>query len=97
MTTSLRAPLLILLGVLTLAGPAAAEDPADAMRRDDCARARAAGKVCELSMEAIGVEGDRPSGDGTGIVIAQWGKHRSLIRLRADFIVEILKTANDID
>ena len=56
-----------------------------------------AGKTCVLSIEDEKVEGGRPSrGRDQRSVVNQFGKHNSLIRIRRDFIPEIVKTAEDL-
>ncbi len=68
------------------------------MKNDDCARARKANKPCVINMgEGETIDGTNPGAGGTGIGIIQFGKAASLIRIRKDFITEILKSAEDID
>ena len=64
--------------------------------RARCAAAKAEGRMCQIDIEGVTVESDRPSGDGEQIMIAQWTQHESLIRIRFDFIAEILKSADDL-
>jgi len=67
------------------------------MATDDCARARAQNKVCVIKMDkAEDITGTSPTAGGTGVGILQYAKASSLVRIRKDFIVEILKTAEDI-
>ena len=66
------------------------------MKSDDCARARAMKKTCVLSIDPEAVDGKTPTITETTITIPQTGKSGSLIRIRRDFIVEILKTAEDL-
>jgi hypothetical protein len=90
----------LLVASLLIAGPASAlaDAPADIkkMNTDDCAKARAAGKTCVISIEGIDVEGITGKGQGERIGVLGFDKHESLIRLRRDFIPEILKTAEDL-
>jgi len=66
------------------------------MATDDCARARKQNKTCVLSIEHEIIDGDHPKGDLPAIVIPIDTKLGSLIRIRRDFIVAILKSAEDI-
>ena len=67
------------------------------MATDDCARARRMNKTCVIQMDkAEDITGNAPTAGGSAISIRQWATHASLIRIRKDFIVEILKTAEDI-
>jgi len=90
----------LLLGVT---GSALADTPAktkDAtkMASDDCARARKQNKTCVLDMgKGDDIEGNSPTAGGSAIGIIQFTKAESLIRIRRDFIVEILKSAEDLD
>jgi hypothetical protein len=71
---------------------------ASKMANDDCARARKANKTCVIDMgKGDDIEGNSPTAGGSAIGIIQFGKAESLIRVRKDFIVEILKSAEDID
>lgn len=93
--------ILIAAALLGLAVPATA-DPArtpdaPAMHTDDCAKARKQNKPCVLDMgkgEQLDGNGVTPTGSATSIL--DFGKAGSLIRIRRDFIVEILKTADDL-
>jgi hypothetical protein len=85
--------------VLTLAVSPAAADPTPDVQKmvsDDCARARKQNKTCVLSIEDELIEGDKPTAGETTILVSQFVTHSSLIRLRRDFIPEILKTAEDL-
>jgi hypothetical protein len=77
------------------ANPSRAAD-ASKMATDDCARARKAGKDCVLSMDAHEVGGDTPRSTGLSVVVLNPTKQPSLIRVRRDFIPEILKSAEDL-
>ena len=90
---TLLAALLALVPVAAFAGT-----PADVkkMTTDDCARARAANKTCVINIEGIDVEGLKVGGNGERITISEFARAGSLIRLRRDFIPEILKSAEDL-
>ena len=87
-----------LLAILVLSTAAAADVAPDVrkMAADDCARARKLNKTCVLSIESEQVEGDRPGAGESTVVVNPFGDHASLIRLRRDFIPEILKSAEDL-
>jgi hypothetical protein len=90
--------LIVLLAVpaTALADPTPTADVSK-MSSDDCARARKAGKTCVLTIEDETIEGQGAGGDGTTITPITFGDMASLIRIRRDFIPEILKSAEDID
>lgn len=85
------------LALAAAAAPASAEpnDPAR-MVADDCARARRAGKTCVLDVAAEDVGGSAPTADDIHIRVATPRQQLSLIRLRRDFLPEIVKTAEDL-
>ena len=89
----------IFLAMLFLGGVAYADTvDVNKMKTDDCARARKQNKTCVIDMgKGEEVEGGVKKPEGSGVGILQFGKAESLIRIRRDFIVEILKTAEDID
>ena len=66
------------------------------MKTDDCARARKQNKTCVIDMGTETLEGTAGKGDGERIDIIGFGKSASLIRIRRDFITEILKSAEDL-
>jgi hypothetical protein len=93
----------LLIAFALLAAPATVlADPgktadAHAMHTDDCARARAQHKTCVLDMgQGDDIEGNAPTAGGAAIGIIKFAKSSSLVRIRRDFIVEILKSAEDI-
>lgn len=90
----------ILLAVIVALVPAVAladaQPDVKKMNTDDCARARAAGKTCVINIEGIDVEGTKVGGNGERITIPDIGRSGSLIRIRRDFIPEILKSAEDL-
>jgi hypothetical protein len=78
------------------ARPATGASDVTRMVTDDCARARKAGKTCVLEVAAEDVGGVAPTADQIGVAILRFGTGASLIRVRLDFIPEILKTAEDL-
>ncbi|MCX5741760.1 MAG: hypothetical protein NT062_04575 [Proteobacteria bacterium] len=78
--------LLLAVSVLgLLAGTALADDkPAKAAKV----------KVYDFSADSI--EGDLVKPDGVGVDARDFAKHSSLIRIRKDFIPEIIKSAEDL-
>jgi len=100
-----RAPALALLTALVappvLADPAPAPSPerrpaATRAEASECARARKAGKPCQLTIEPEQVGGDRPVPDGTDLRLRRFEPMGSMIRLRMEFIDQIVKTADDL-
>jgi hypothetical protein len=77
------------------AAPAPAAD-ATRLVTDDCARARKAGKTCELTLSAEEVGGQAPGPDDIALRLLRFGQAGSLIRVRYDFIPEIVKAAEDL-
>jgi hypothetical protein len=96
----MRAFGLATLAILTALASAAAADPRPAVppsdARGDCARARKAGKTCELTIEAEDVGGARPDPGGVRIAGRRFEPAGSLLRLRRDFIDAIVKAADDL-
>ncbi|HEY5945713.1 MAG TPA: hypothetical protein VIV40_09490 [Kofleriaceae bacterium] len=88
----------IVIAALVLVPALALADTPDAqkMNTDDCARARKQNKTCVLDMGTETLEGTVGKGDGEKVDILTFGKLPSLIRIRRDFIVEILKSAEDL-
>jgi hypothetical protein len=66
------------------------------MKTDDCAKARKAGRQCVLDMGAEDVHGTTPSKDGIDTSVVTFKELGSLIRIRRDFIAEIIKSADDL-
>ena len=64
--------------------------------KDDCARARAAGRPCELTIESETIDGSAPSSDGSRLSVLGRIRHSSLLRIRRDFLPEIIKSAEDL-
>ncbi len=85
---------LVTLGFFLFSSSALAQS-AEETAQGDCARARALGKPCVLTLGAEEVEGGvlRPEGDV--LSPRRFVSAASLIHLRRDFIPEILKSAQD--
>jgi len=88
--------LLVVLPATAMAQPAKPVD-VEKMTTDDCAKAHKAGKTCVLTIEDEDVTGSTPTYSDTNVVVDTFGGHDSLIKIRRDFIPEILRTAEDID
>lgn len=94
MRTLLASVLLLGLSAVALA------DTVDVktMATDDCAKARKAGKTCVLSItDDDDIVGKVPTYDDPSTGFLQFGDHDSLVKVRRDFIPEILRTAEDIE
>jgi uncharacterized protein (UPF0371 family) len=90
---------LVILATL-LAPVLASADPgktAEQKHSDDCAAARKANRTCVLDMGKEELTGDKPIATGVSVGVITTGKEPSLIHLRRDFIVEIIKSSEDID
>jgi hypothetical protein len=88
-----------LLVLILLTTPAVADSKAksaEAMHADDCAKARKANKTCVLTIEDEKVTGSTPTANGIGVAVIGAVQHASLVKPRQDFIVEILKSADDL-
>ena len=102
MRIKLAALLMVSMSTLAIADTAkptpaaAAPKTASQIVTDDCARARKLGKDCIINIENEKIEGGTPSATGTSIEVIKYGNTGSLIRLRRDFIPEIVKTAEDL-
>jgi hypothetical protein len=86
--------ILVSLASAAAADPRPAAPPSDA--RGDCARARKAGKTCELTIEAEDVGGSKPDPGGSDIRTRRFEPAGSLLRIRRDFIDAIVKAADDL-
>jgi len=101
-----RVPTLALLaGIAALPGGRALADPvprAPAQRTPprpelgDCARARLAGRPCQLTIEPEQVGGDRPVPDGADLRLRRFEPAGSMLRLRREFVAQIVKSADDL-
>ncbi|HET9624076.1 MAG TPA: hypothetical protein VFP84_22040 [Kofleriaceae bacterium] len=88
-------PIALPIAALLLLAPLrAAADPGPA--QDDCARARKAGKPCVLDVAGEDVTGDAPTATGTTVHAATFDPRISLIRVRREFLREIVKSADDL-
>jgi len=70
--------------------------PAGKLVTDDCALARKAGKTCVLELTAEDVGGKTAVAEDIALRLIQFGTARSLIRIRHDFVPEIVKAADDL-
>ena len=89
----------VLFTALPAAADPAPKKPADAhqMHGDDCARARQQHKLCVIDMgKGDSIESSAPTAGGSAVGVRGFPPATSLIRIRRDFIVEILKTADDL-
>lgn len=67
------------------------------LKAQDCARARKAGKACVLTFDqGDTIEGGVDKGDGEDYAARDLVTFSSLIRIRADFIAEIIRAAEDL-
>lgn len=89
--------LVLLLPTYALAQPSTSSSDPSKMHTDDCARARKLGKTCVLDIPAEDIEKGVVRPDTTLVDVRIFSAHNSLVRIRRDFIAEILKSANDID
>ena len=77
-------------------GVSSARTDVTRMVTDDCARARKAGKTCVLDVPPEDVDGQAPEAGDVRTRILIFETQTSLIRIRRDFIPEIVKTAEDL-
>ena len=84
---------LLLLPALASAEPA---KTAEQKHEGDCAAARKANKTCVINMGSEDLTADKPVGEGIGVGVITTGKEPSLIHIRRDFIVDIIKSAEDL-
>lgn len=95
---------LFLASALTaaLATVAAADPPkpaaknASTMHDDDCARAHAQHRTCVLTIGGEDVGGSTPTANGSTVRVITPPKQPSLVRVRRDFIVQIIESAEDL-
>ena len=90
---------LVILATLLLPALASADPGKSAEQKhtDDCAAARKANRTCVLDMGTEELTADKPVGDGIGVGVITTGKEPSMLPVRRDFIVEIIKSAEDVD
>ena len=62
----------------------------------DCAKARKAGRACQLVFDGDTVDGDRVSGDGDLVSVADTARFGNLIEIRSSFRDLIVKSADDL-
>ena len=88
----------VVVAILASWAAVAAADPRPGAGRDsgECARARKAGKACELTLEAEQVGGSKPDPGGSDVRVRRFDPAGSLIRLRRDFIDAIVQAANEL-
>ena len=85
-STHMRSILGALALVLILAGTSFAQPK----------KGEAAGKVKVYDFSGDTIEGDLVKPEGTDLNARDFAKHSSLIRIRKDFIPEIIKSAEDL-
>ena len=78
---------LALVGGVTVAQPAKGGGKADA---------GGGGKVKVYDFSGDTIEGDLVKPEGTDVSVTDFGKHSSLIKIRTNFIPEIIKSAEDL-
>ena len=92
---------LLLAAALAVPALAHADDSrtpdARQMHTDDCARARKANRTCVIDMgKSEDITANSPTAGGSAVSMLEFARHASLVHIRQDFIVEILKTAEDL-
>jgi hypothetical protein len=89
--------------VSSLAASVAAADPKPTpnepppMSTDDCAKATAAHRRCELDLKPEDLEGHKPVNQGVDTSTLTFAKMGSLLHIRRDFIQQIIKSADELD
>lgn len=87
----------VVVALLLCAGTAAADPAPDTKMSDkDCAQARKEGRTCMLTIEGLDLPGERPVSTEATINIIKFLHDHSLVKVRKDFIPEILRTAEDL-
>ena len=81
---ALSSSLLGLLGATAVAQPAKGGDKGGG------------GKVKVYDFSGDTIEGDLVKPEGTDVSVTDFGKHSSLIKIRTNFIPEIIKSAEDL-
>ena len=84
---------LLFVSLPAVAGPA---PDVKQMHADDCAKARAANRLCVIDMTGEQLDGTKPRGDGFATRVLTYTNHNSLVHIRRDFIEQVLKTAEDL-
>ena len=82
--------LLLLIALVTMAGVASADDKGKGGDKGSNGKV----KVYDFSGDTI--EGDLIKPEGSTVDARDFAKHSSLIRIRKDFIPEIIKSAEDL-
>jgi hypothetical protein len=59
-------------------------------------KAAGSGKVKVYDFSGDTIEGDLVKPEGTDVSVTDFGKHSSLIKIRTNFIPEIIKSAEDL-
>ena len=90
----------LLLVTTLLAGIASFSSVASAQpkggKSDDKAAPAAGGKVKTYDFSGDTIEGDLVKPEGATVEVRDFASHSSLIRIRKEFIAEILKSAEDL-
>ena len=81
--------LILLIALVTMAGVASADDKGKGGDKSN-------GKVKVYDFSGDTIEGDLIRPEGTTVDARDFAKHSSLIRIRKDFIPEIIKSAEDL-
>ena len=84
--------LVVALVLVVVTGPASAQPKAGDKGGDKAAGSKV--KVYDFSGDTI--EGDQIRPEGTTVDARDFAKHSSLIRIRTNFIPEIIKSAEDL-
>lgn len=93
--TSMRT-LATVLGTLALLSTAALAQPKGKANAGNAGNAGGSAKVKVYDFSGDTIEGDLIKPEGTTVDARDFSKHSSLIRIRKDFIAEILKSAEDL-
>jgi hypothetical protein len=78
----------IAVGLVSATAGSASAQPKD--------KKEATGKVKTYDFSGDTIEGDLIKPEGSNVDVRDFGKHSSLIRIRKDFIPEIIKSAEDL-
>lgn len=70
--------------------------PASTAGDSDCAKARKAGRACQLVFDGDTVDGQRVGGDGDMVAVNGSAGFSNLIRVRTSFRDMIIKSAQDL-
>ena len=96
--TSMRTlgTLLMTIGTLALLSTTALAQPKGKPNAGNAGNAGGSAKVKVYDFSGDTIEGDLIKPEGTTVDARDFSKHSSLIRIRKDFIAEILKSAEDL-